>query len=129
MSQENVDLVRRALEGFVAGEILWDTLDEQVEVHDHDILDAGEYRGHSGFARWLEDWQAGFPVVSLKLEEFIDAGDGVVAIFLLKARPRGSSVDVERRDGIVYRCRAGRIVRFDYYNSRAQALQAAGLEE
>jgi ketosteroid isomerase-like protein len=102
MSEKDVDLVRRALEGFVAGEILWDTIAEDVEVHDHDILDAGEYRGHSGFIRWMEDWTAGLPVISLELEEFVDAGDAVVAVFLLKARPRGSSVDVERRDGIVY---------------------------
>ena len=45
-----------------------------VEIHDHDILDAGEYRGHSGFTRWVEDWGTGLPIVSLELQEFIDAG-------------------------------------------------------
>jgi ketosteroid isomerase-like protein len=129
MSQENVEIVRRALEGFVAGEIPWETMDEEVEIHDHDILDAGEYRGHSDFTRWVEDWGTGLPVVSLELQEFIDAGDAVVAVFLLKARPRGSSVDVERQDGIVYRLRDGRIIRFDYCNSRRQAVEAAGLAE
>jgi len=129
MSQANVEIVRRALEGFVAGEILWETLDQEVEVHDHDILDAGQYRGHSGFARWLEDWGAGLPVISLELQEFIDAGEAVVAVFLLKARARGSSVDVERQDGIVYRLRDGKITRLDYYNSRHQALEAVRLVE
>jgi ketosteroid isomerase-like protein len=129
MSQENVEIVRRALEGFVAGEIRWETMDEEVEIHDHDILDAGEYRGHSGFTRWLEDWSTGLPVVSLELQEFIDAGDAVVAVFLLKAKARGSSVDVERQDGIVYRLRNGKVIRLDYYNSRHQALKAVGLAE
>ena len=129
MSQANVEIVRRALEGFVAGEILWETLDQEVEVHDHDILDAGQYRGHSGIARWLEDWGAGLPVISLELQEFIDAGEAVVAVFLLKARARGSSVDVERQDGIVYRLRDGKITRLDYYNSRHQALEAVRLVE
>jgi ketosteroid isomerase-like protein len=124
-----VDLVRRSLEAFVAGELLWDTIDEDVEIHDHDILDAGEYRGRSGFTRWVEDWGAGLPVISLDLQEFIDAGDAVVAVFLLKARARGSSVDVERQDGVVYRCRDGKIVRLDYFNSRQQALEAVGLRE
>jgi ketosteroid isomerase-like protein len=127
VSQENVDLVRRALEGFIAGEVLWDTIDAEVEVHDHDILDAGEYRGHAGFSRWVEDWSTGLPVISIDLEELIDAGDKVVAVFVLKARPRDSTVDVERRDGIVYRCRSGRITRLDYYNSRDQALEAVGI--
>jgi ketosteroid isomerase-like protein len=126
MTQENVVLVRRLLERFIAGEVLWDALDEAVEIHDHDILDAGEYRGHAGVRRWVEDWGAGLPVVSFDLQELIDAGDMVVAVILLKARGRDSSVDVERQDAIVYQLRNGRVTRFDYYNSRQQALEAAG---
>ncbi|MCW3056715.1 MAG: hypothetical protein JWO21_684 [Solirubrobacterales bacterium] len=126
MTQENVVLVRRLLERFIAGEVLWDALDEAVEIHDHDILDAGEYRGHAGVRRWVEDWGAGLPVVSFDLQELIDAGDMVVAVILLKARGRDSSVDVERQDAIVYQLRNGRVTRFDYYNSRQQALEAVG---
>jgi ketosteroid isomerase-like protein len=126
MTQENVVLVRRLLERFIAGEVLWDALDEAVEIHDHDILDAGEYRGHAGVRRWVEDWGAGLPVVSFDLQELIDAGDMVVAVILLKARGRDSSVDVERQDAIVYQLRNGRVTRFDYYNFRQQALEAAG---
>jgi hypothetical protein len=56
MSQEDVQIVQESLERFAAtGEPAWDLLDEQVEVHDHDIMDAGDYRGHAGFGRWLED--------------------------------------------------------------------------
>jgi ketosteroid isomerase-like protein len=126
MTQENVTLVRRLLECFIAGEVLWDALDEAVEIHDHDILDAGEYRGHAGVTRWVEDWGAGLPVVSFDLQELIDAGDMVVAVILLKARGRDSSVDVERQDAIVYQLRNGLVTRFDYYNSRQQALDAIG---
>jgi len=36
---------------------------------------------------------------------------------------------VERRDGIVYKCRDGKIVRLDYYDSRQQALEAVGRQE
>jgi ketosteroid isomerase-like protein len=126
VTQENVALVRRLLECFIAGEVLWDALDEAVVIHDHDILDAGEYRGHAGVMRWVEDWGAGLPVVSFDLQELIDAGDVVVAVILLKARGRDSSVDVERQDAIVYQFRDGRVTRFDYYNSRQQALEAVG---
>jgi len=129
MSQESVALVRRLLECFVAGEVLWEALDEDVEVHDHDIPDAGEYRGHSGVLRWVEDWETGLPVLSFELQEFIDAGDAVVAVILLKARGRDSTIDVERQDAIVYRFRNGRVIRFDYYNSRQQGLEAVGLAE
>jgi ketosteroid isomerase-like protein len=127
VSQENVEIVRQAFESFVAGAIIWETMDEEIEIHDHDILDAGQYRGHSGFTRWVADWEAGLPVIGMELQELIDAGDAVVAVFLLKAKPRGGSVDVERQDGIVYTLRSGKICRLDYYNSKQQALEGVGL--
>ena len=129
MSEENVDIVRDLLERFMQGDVVWDAFDPQIEVYDHDILDAGEYRGHAGVLRWIEDWQEGLPITSFDLQECIDAGDTVVAVILLRARARGSDVDVKRQDAIVYRLRDGIIVRFDYYNSRQQALNAVGLEE
>jgi ketosteroid isomerase-like protein len=129
MSEENVEVVRGLLERFAAGEVVWDALDEEVEIHDHDILDAGEYRGREGVLRWIEDWSSGLPAVDWDLQEILDAGETVMAVILLKARGRGSSVEVERQDAIVYRLRHGKIVRFDYYNSRRQGLQAAGLAE
>jgi hypothetical protein len=60
MSQENVELVRKGFEHFLAtGEPAWDTLHEQVEVYDHDIMDGRDYRGHADVRRWLfEDWAA-----------------------------------------------------------------------
>jgi len=56
MSQENVQLVQALLEVFVAtGEMSWDLMDEDIKVHDHDVMDAGEYRGRAGVERWLPD--------------------------------------------------------------------------
>ena len=127
MSSENVELVRHGLERFIAGEVLWDTLDDELEVHDHDILDAGEYRGREGFMRWLQDWEAAWDGYSLKPEEFVDAGDRVVAVIHLKARGRSSGVEVERHDGIVYTIRDGKTVRIVYFNNKEEALAAVGL--
>jgi ketosteroid isomerase-like protein len=126
MSEENVKVVRGVLEGFAAGEVRWEALDEQIEIHDHDIPDAGEYRGHDGVLRWIEDWSSGLPSVGWDLQEVLDAGDVVGAVILLRAKGRGSSVEVERQDAIAYRVRRGKIIRFDYYNSRQQALEAVG---
>ncbi|HEY4429220.1 MAG TPA: hypothetical protein VGN08_13540 [Solirubrobacteraceae bacterium] len=40
MSQENVKLVQRVLGHLVTtGEVLWDTADPEIEIHDHDTLD------------------------------------------------------------------------------------------
>ncbi len=124
-----MDLVMRLLGHFVAtGEPAWGTLSEDVEVHDHDIMDAGEYRGHEGFGRWLEDWGAAWSEYSIRPEEFIDAGDRVVAVIRVKAVGRGSGVAVERQDALVWMVRNGEVTRLDYYNSKSQGLKAVGLE-
>ena len=130
MSQENVEIVQQS---FVVwgetGEPDWSTMHEEVEVHDHDIMDAGEYRGRSGVERWLEDWSSAWLEFSMDPEEFIDAGERVVFLFRMTATGRGSGVRVERQDAMVFEVRDGMVVRLDYYNNRQQALEAVGLAE
>jgi len=128
MSKDNVDLVEGMLERFITtGELSWELMDADIEVHDHDVLDAGEYRGHLGFARWLENWDRAWSEFSIEPEELIDAGARVVSILCMKATGRGSGVAVERQDGVVWEVCDGKLVRLDYYNNREQALRSAGL--
>jgi ketosteroid isomerase-like protein len=130
MSQENVDFVRLRFERFIAtGEPDWDTLHEAVEVYDHDIPDRGEYQGHAGFGRWLGEWGAAWAEWNLEPEEFIDAGDRVIIVAHMRAKGRGSGLEVDRQDALVYELRDGKIGRVDYYNNKAQALEAVGLSE
>src|SRR5260370_39606814 len=109
------------------GEPDWAVLDEDVEVRDHDTPDQGNYRGPEGFARWLDDWGAAWTEWSIEPEEFIDAGERVVGVFLMKARGQGSGVEIKRQDAMVITMRAGKWVRVDYYNNRDQALETVGL--
>jgi len=128
MSQENVQVVREAYADFaVTGEPRWERLHEDLEAHDHDVMDAGEYRGHAGFRRWIEDWSSAWAEFSIEPEEFLDVGDRVVMVFRMKATGRTSGVAVQRQDAMVYEVRDGKIMRVDYYNSREQALKAVGL--
>jgi ketosteroid isomerase-like protein len=128
MSQESVEIVRGVMESFIAGDPVWDRLEADIEVHDHDIMDAREYRGHDGFASWLDNWGAAWTNFSMAPEQFLDAGDHVVMVFRMKAIGRGSGIAVERQDAMVYSVRDGKIARVDYYNSKQQALDAVGLE-
>jgi ketosteroid isomerase-like protein len=127
MSEQNVDLVRRGFEHFVAtGEPAWDTLHEQVEVRDHDIMDGREYRGHADVRRWLfEDWASAWSDYTAEPEEFIDVDDEhVIAVFRIKATGRASGVAIERQDAMVFVVRDHLVTRLDYYNSKQQALNA-----
>jgi ketosteroid isomerase-like protein len=120
---QNVAVVQQLLEHFMAtGEPDWDTLHEEVTVHDHDTPDSGDYHGHAGVARWLAEWGTAWADYSIELEELIDADGRVVAVFNMKATGLGSGVKLERQDGISCELRDGRIARLDYYNSREQAL-------
>jgi ketosteroid isomerase-like protein len=130
VSQENVELAQKALGQFIAtGEPAWDLTHGDVEVYDHDIMDGEDYRGHAGVVRWLEDWSSAWSEFTMEPEEFIDAGDRVVAVVRMRATGRSSGLVLDRQDAVVQELRDGMIVRLDYYNSRDQALKAVGLED
>jgi len=134
MSEENVEIVRRAVklirpfdENFRGSRVGTNLLDPALEVYDHDSPDLGVLRGHAGFLRWIDDWDA--MEWTLDPEEFIDAGERVVVLARLSARGRASGVSLVRRDGMVWTVRNGKAVRLDYFNNPGEALEAAGLSE
>lgn len=127
MSEENVDRVRASLDHFLAtGGIYEDTFDEEVVIRDHDVPERAEYRGRDGFFQWMQDWSEPWAEWAFEPEEYIDAGNDRVVVFIVKATGRSSGAEVSRRDAIVYGMREGRIVSIDYYNEKRLALEAAG---
>ena len=104
-------------------------MDPSIEIFDHDLPDAGEYRGHEGFGQWLADWEAAWDNYSLTPKEYIDAGATVVVVGDMTATGRASGITIEREDALVYRFRDGLTVRLDYFNNRREALEAAGISE
>jgi ketosteroid isomerase-like protein len=125
-----VETVRAAYEAQARGDLeaALAAADPEIEVYDHDILDAREYRGVEGVLRWQADWEGSWETWRSEPEHFIDAGDRVVAILRVRAKGRHSGVEVERVDGAVFTFAHNKVVRLDYYNDRSQALKAVGLE-
>jgi ketosteroid isomerase-like protein len=131
MSEENVEIVRRSYDAYGRGDLeaaLVD-LDPEIEIYDHDIPESSEYRGLEGLFRWQADWESSWESWRWEPEEFIEAGERVVAVLRVHAKGRQSGADVERVDGAVWTLREGKCVRLDYFGSRDQALEAAGLSE
>jgi ketosteroid isomerase-like protein len=132
MSQENVELVRRALEAFPRGEMeeMLSYMDPECELHSAIVggAEGNVYRGHEGFRRWYAD---SFEVWELSTEwsEFRDLGDRVLAFGHLRARGHESGVEVESPMGWVITVRRGRLIKAEGFLSRAEALEAAGLQE
>ncbi len=128
MPNEDLERARWAFEEYHrTGEHQWDTIDPEVEIHDHDMPDAGTYRGHAGYLKWIRDWSEAWGEYSMEPERWIDAGDKLVLVVRLTATGRGSGIEVTRLDAIVWAVRDGKTVRIDYYNNEAEALAAAGL--
>jgi uncharacterized protein len=130
MSGENVEVVRRILERFGrTGEPDVSDLDARIEVHDHELPDSVTHYGHDGFLRSIEDWESAWENYSFELEEFIEVGDRVVVILHTTATGSTSGLTLDRRDAQVYELRDGKVIRLDYFKSKAEALEAMGLLE
>ena len=131
MSQENVEIVRRAFEAYERGDLagmLKDAHPDQIIYRaDPDGL---TYHGPEGFLQAFADWVEGFEEFSVTPEEFIDANDSQVIVRVhQRAVGSESSAPVEGDFWFVHTIRGGKIVRLDMYARKAQALEAAGLRE
>ena len=134
MSEENVEIVRRALDS-----VTTKGLDRSLEFFDPEIvvdasrnvLNPTTYTGIEGLRQWLaglsETWQA----IRVEPVEFIDAGERVVVMSQLIGTGRSSGIEVQRpTSGQIATVRDGRVHRWEIgYTSRDEALEAAGLQE
>ena len=132
MSAEDVQVLKRFNDELAErGAVPWDLIDPQIVVVDHDIPDAGDYRGHEGFRKWLlEDWASAWESYTVEVPQLLDAGDTVVSVFTLTARGKGSGISVTRRNATVNTVNTvknGRLTRVEYYTTEQEALTAAGL--
>jgi ketosteroid isomerase-like protein len=125
VAQSNVAVVASSLQHFIeSGEVLWELVADDVEVHDHDMFDAGQYFGHDGFARWLQDWADAWAEWTMEVQDVREIGSRVLLLGRMKARG-ASGARAERDDAIVYELRDGQITRLDYFNDQRTAIEAA----
>jgi ketosteroid isomerase-like protein len=132
MSQENVELLRAALEEFLAGERDFggQLLDPEVEwdASELPILDIGGlYRGPPAVRQFWREWLSAWETVQFEYE-LVDAGDHVVALIDQWMRGRSTGIDVPLgKYAQVYTFRDGLVVRWKAYMSQSEALVAVGL--
>jgi ketosteroid isomerase-like protein len=129
MSQENVEIVLRAIQAFEDDEkAMLSMLDPAVEwypIEDEHIPSRGLEAAAGVRRRWLEIWEGH----QIDLEEMKDGGDSVVACLHLSGRGKSSGVEVDLRVYMHYKLRDGKIVYLYEYADRGEALEAAGLRE
>jgi ketosteroid isomerase-like protein len=138
MSQENVELVRRAYELFNQGgpeavinagiwspEIVFDFSPSH-------IPGLGVYRGHAEVRAFFEeDWFGAFPFEEWEVEfdKLVDLGDRVIVLSRQRGRGASSGVAAELEQGIIFTLRDGEVVRVELHPDLEKALEAAGSSE
>ncbi len=139
MSQENVEVVRRAFEEFQTGMERDDPgagFDSDAIGDDYEWITSRSFegrtvwRGREEFTEFVRTFTDEFEDWSVRAERWIDAGDDrVVALMHQSATGKGSGAPVEWPVGQIWELKDGRVIRTRNYPSHAEALEAAGLSE
>jgi uncharacterized protein len=130
MSEENVELIRRAYEAVARSDL--DTANSymhpEVEFHTYARSPAaGVYRGREAVRRYNEDLFATFESIRFELNEIVDAGERVVVLSTQHAVPKGGQREMHVQIAEVWTVRDGLLAERRSYPTRAEALEAAGL--
>jgi len=133
MSEENVEVVRQALAAYARGDIEegLSYLHPEGELHSA-VIGSAEgkvFRGHDGIRTWFAELGETFEEMTTELTEYRDLGDRVVAFGHIHARGRESGLELDSPTGWVMTLRDGKVLKAEGFLSRAETLEAAGLEK
>lgn len=87
------------------------------------------YPGADGLREMWLDWTAPWASYRVEVEKAIDLGDRVLLLIRDFGRREGSTHEVMLRGAALWTVRDGKIARAEFFNDRAAALKAVGLEE
>ena len=127
MSQENLELVRRACEALNAGDI--DGLvrlcheDFDLDMSDR-VFNPERYSGHEGIRRFYAEVKEPWEHYTWEVEDLRDHGDVVLALVRTRGRGRGSGLELDREAAMVWTVRAGRATGLRFYRDREAAVEA-----
>jgi len=133
MSRENLEIIRDQYAA--VNERDWGRAmghyAEDVELEVPPGIRGGTFRGREAVGEWFGEWFRTFDRdAHFDIREIIEIGDdGVLVVANHRASGRGSGVGVEGIFIWRYRLREGKIDRVKGFDSREQALEAAGLSE
>ena len=87
------------------------------------------YRGIDGFRSFLRALDTLWERFDIQPVRFVEAGDHVVVVIQVEARGRESGAEVSAQYANTWTFRDGRVIRAEWVDEPAEALQAVGLRE
>jgi len=132
MSQENVEIVKRAIVAFNATQV-----DAFAALTTTDFewfpsmspIEGQTFLGREGIAAYFDSFSNAWESFQILPGRFLDHAHGVLVLARLEGRGRSSGVTIDSALGMVFDLRAGRIARIRGYLDQDAALKAVGLEE
>jgi uncharacterized protein len=132
MSQENVEFARRLYDAWNRHDLAasMEILAPEIVIdRSESLADARIYRGRAEaeqfWNQWIETWER----FRWEIEEYLDAGESVVVVGRFHGRGTASGADVQANVTQVLTFRDRLLVRAKLFQSRSDALEAAGLSE
>jgi len=131
VSQENVEVFRRAIAAYEAGD--WTTLREithpDVTLRPAEgFVESGPFLGREAVIRWRQETSKVWPdAMPEPLSDFIDIGNRVAVRVRLRGTGRGPEMNLEYSE--VWTFRDGKVIAVEMFFDHAEALKAVGLEE
>jgi ketosteroid isomerase-like protein len=132
MSRENVELVRRAFDAYVAGdaERALDHFHAEGQVDLSIRGDVGVATGRQEIAESVAEWIATWDEYSEEIDEIRDLGDDRVLVMeTQRGRGKGSGIEISNQWAFLVEVRDGLIARVTGYADIDSALEAAHASE
>jgi ketosteroid isomerase-like protein len=132
MSDENMEIVRRALTAFLErdDEALVECAAPDIEfLLPRNLLEGGSYKGYEGLRHAIADSFETWQDIRFDLQDIRDIEDRVLVLGRSTNAGRGGAPEVEYESAYLFKLRDGKIVYERPYESHREALEAAGLSE
>jgi ketosteroid isomerase-like protein len=132
MSQENVEIVRAAIDAFNRrdGETFDALLATNAEIIPvRAALEGTVYRGADAATQYCAAVEASWENLSWEVDEIKNGADWVLALGRIRGRGRGSGATIDTRGAWLARFHDGLVTHFRTYPDRSDALKAVDLAE
>jgi ketosteroid isomerase-like protein len=129
MSESNVELARRGYACWAEGDV-----EGMLELSSDDFefvpaiaagVEGGSVKGHDEFRRFFADLEETWETFRIDVDEFRDLGERVMTIGRLRARGRGSELELDQPMYAVVWFRDGKFARMQSFLERDSAEAAA----
>lgn len=131
MTGENVDVFWRTVEAFNTADIEGAVrmCHPDVEFLPQRAAVQGALHGHGGIREFFADNSENLDLFVTDYRDVRDLGDRILAIGTIKIRGKGSGIETDVPSALVLDFRDGKLVRFQDYGDRRDALEVVGLSE